>query len=463
MTQNTITDSFSIQGVGLHTGSKVNIKVRPAPEKHGIKFIRTDLEGHPSILAEVAFVSSTDRGTSLEQSGNVVHTVEHIMSALYGMNIQNVAIEIDGPEVPILDGSAKPYVEAIQRVGVTEQEAEKQEFVITETICIRDEETGAEIMAIPYDGFSVTVMIDYDTEVLGQQYAQMDSMSKYPEGIAPNRTFVFTHELEYLLSQGLIKGGDLENALVIADGKTPMDKMAELAGKLNKSGVDLKEKGVLNNTDLLFENEPARHKLLDLIGDVALLGKQIKGKIIAKKPGHGINVTFTKELKKHYLKAKKLKGMPHYDPTIPPVKDINDIKKMLPHRHPFLLVDKIVEINESYIVGVKNITGDEYFFPGHFPDNPIFPGVLQMEALAQTGGVLALSKMQKEGEKWDTYFLKMDNVKFKSMVVPGDTMIMKMELMAPIRRGIITMKGTIYVSNRIVSEGELTAQIVKSS
>lgn len=460
MKQRTIKQQVSLTGVGLHTGANVTATLCPAPENHGFKFKRVDLEDQPIIKADVAFVGSTNRSTTLQKGDASVSTVEHILSALIGCGLDNVLVEINGPEIPIMDGSAKPFAEAIQYSGIVEQKADRIYFEIESPISYKDEATGTELLAIPASDYQVTTMIDFNSKVLGQQYAFLDSIDKYVEEIASCRTFVFLHELEFLLEQDLIKGGDLDNAIVIAD--RPMDEEAlnALAVKLGRPDVKVDKQGVLNTVDLQFQNEPARHKLLDVIGDVALVGKHIKGKIVATKPGHTANVEFAKQLKKHYTDQLKLKGKPKYDPNQPPLFDCVQIAKLLPHRHPFLLVDKIIELTPTKVVGVKNVTFDEYFFRGHFPDNPVFPGVLQIEALAQTGGILALAQQDDPG-KWDTYFVKIDKTKFKQKVLPGDTLILKMELIAPIRRGIVQMQGTAYVGNKIVSEGELIAQIVK--
>lgn len=460
MNQHTIQKPVSFSGIGLHTGKYVNATLLPAPENHGRVFKRVDLEDQPLVKADVSRVVSTNRSTVLQKGDAQVGTVEHLLSALTGLGIDNVLIEIDGPEVPILDGSAMPFVKMIEEAGIEKQNELCEFFQIEEPISYRDELTGSELVVIPADRFQVTTMIDFNSEILGQQYAYLDNLNKYSKEIAPCRTFVFLHDLEYLLGQDLIKGGDLDNAIVIADRPVHQEQLDQLAHKLSKPSIKIDKEGVLNTVQLRFQNEPARHKLLDVIGDLSLVGLPIKGRVVATKPGHKVNVEFAKILKNKYLEQIKLKGKPKYDPNKPALFDAVAISKLLPHRHPFLLVDKIIEITKTSVVGIKNVTFDEYFFQGHFPNNPVFPGVLQVEALAQTGGILALS-LQEDPGNWDTYFVKIDKTKFKQKVLPGDTLILKMELLAPIRRGIVQMQGTAYVGDNIVSEGELTAQIVK--
>ena len=462
MKQHTIKRSASVQGVGLHTGKVVNLTFKPARTNHGVKFKRIDLEDQPIINADVNRVVSTTRGTTIEMGNAQVATVEHVLSAIFGMQIDNVLIELDGPEVPIMDGSAAPFVEAIRAAEIEEQEEDREYFEVLEPISYKDEQTGTELLILPSEEFEVTTMIDFNSPVLGQQYAKLEHFSDYETQIAPCRTFVFLHELEQLFKQNLIKGGDLDNAIVIVDRMMSQEELDELAKKLGKPSIKVEKQGILNTVALRFDNEPARHKLLDIIGDVGLLGRPIKGKILATKPGHKANIEVTKILKKRFQEQRKLKGKPKYDPDQKPLFDSVEIAKWLPHRYPFLLVDKIIELTEHHVVGIKSVTFNEYFFPGHFPNNPVMPGVLQIEAMAQTGGILALSTVENPSN-WDTYFLKIENAKFKNKVVPGDTLLLKMELTAPIRRGIVQMQATAYVGNKIVSEAELTAQIVKRS
>lgn len=462
MKQQTIKKAVTLKGVGLHTGENVTLSFHPAPVNHGLRFKRVDIENQPVINADVNRVVSTQRSTSIQNGDAVVSTVEHVLSALSGLQIDNILMEIDGPEIPILDGSAIQFVQALKEAGIEEQEEERDYFIIEEPIVYRDETTGTELMALPSDHFEVITMIDFNSPVLGQQYASISDMSTYENEIAPCRTFVFLHELEYLFKQDLIKGGDLSNAIVIANEKVSQDRLDEIAKLLEKPSLTVNQEGILNTLDLKFKNEPARHKLLDVIGDISLLGKPIKGKIVATKPGHTANVAFTKILKKKYQEQRKLKGKPKYNPDQEPVFDTVKIAEWLPHRFPFLLIDKILELSPNHVVGLKNVSFNENFFQGHFPNNPVMPGVLQVEAMAQTGGILALSTVEDPGN-WDTYFLKIENAKFKHKVVPGDTILFRMDLLAPIRRGICQMKGTAYVGNKIVSEAELIAQIVKRS
>ncbi len=458
MKQHTIKKEVSISGVGLHSGKKATLTIKPADANTGFVFKRMDLEDAPSIPAKIKFVVETNRSTTLGRGKATIMTVEHLLSALTGMEIDNALLEVSGPEVPILDGSAKLFVTLLAQAGRAEQEAERKEFVIKEPMTFVDEESGAEFMAFPAEKYQVTSMIDFDSEVLGQQFAELADIKDFKADIAACRTFVFLREVAYLADQNLIKGGDLDNAIVIVDKVLPEQEMLSLAAKLDRPALTITDKGILNNTALQYNNEPARHKLLDVVGDLALLGVPIKGKIVAKKPGHRVNTEFVKILNKQYQNQLKLGDKPAYDSSIPPLLDNVAVQKILPHRHPFLLVDKIISMTEDEVVGIKNVTHDEYFFPGHFPNNPIMPGVLQIEAMAQTGGILALSTTE-DPHNWDTFFLKIDDAKFKNFVVPGDTMIIKLKLLTEIKRGICQMHGTIYVGNKIAAEADLTALI----
>lgn len=461
MKQKTLSQSFSLEGVGLHTGKAVIIEFEPAEVNHGIRFMRVDMDDQPILIADVMQVVSTNRGTTIRNGEAQISTVEHVLSALTGTGVDNVLIKVNGPEIPIMDGSASHFVEGILKAGIVDQHLDREYFEIIEPISFRDEVTGTELLALPGDKFEITAMIDFNSPILGHQYASLHNIEDYATQIAPCRTFVFINELEVLFDQNLIKGGDLDNAVVIADRLMEQDELDRLAKKLGKQSIKVEKTGILNTTSLKYENEPARHKLLDVIGDLTLLGKPIKGKIVARKPGHTANIEFTKLLKKKLVEQRKLKGRPKVDPDQPPIFDIESIRKLLPHRYPFLLVDKIIEMTDNYIVGVKNITFNEPFFQGHFPGNSIFPGVLQIEALAQVGGVFVLSKVE-DPENWGTLLLKIDNTKFKYKVSPGDQLILKMELLSAVRRGICLMYGTAYVGSKLVSETELTAQIVRN-
>lgn len=457
--QRTLKEPLSFHGKGLHTGVEVNMTLLPAPENHGYVFKRTDLQGQPEITALAENVTDTSRGTTIEENGARVSTIEHVLSALAGMQLDNTIIELDGPEAPILDGSAREYVEAIQKSGVVEQNAERRYFKLKEKVEYYDEENGVHIIAYPDQMQSINVLIDYNSDVLGNQYATLEHWEDFKTQIAPCRTFVFLHELEQLVKLNLIKGGDLDNAIVIVDHEMPQEDIDRLSDLFNQPKIEVHE-GILNNLELRFSNEPARHKLLDMIGDLALVGRWFKAKIIATRPGHAANVEFARQLRQVMQKQLMKKHIPVYDPNKEPVYDINEIKKKLPHRPPFLLIDKTIYLDEKRVVCIKNVTLNEPFFTGHFPDEPVMPGVLLIEALAQTGGMLILG-LVPDPENYSTYFVKIDKVKFKAKVVPGDTLILKMDLLSPLRRGIAHMFGEIFVGDKLVCEGELMAQIVK--
>ncbi|RCW37402.1 bifunctional UDP-3-O-[3-hydroxymyristoyl] N-acetylglucosamine deacetylase/3-hydroxyacyl-ACP dehydratase [Marinilabilia salmonicolor] len=460
--QRTIQKSASLKGTGLHTGAEVILTLNPAPVNSGFSFKRTDLENTPVIRALADNVVFTERGTVLEENDARVSTIEHCLAALRGMGIDNCLIEVDGPEAPILDGSAHFFVQAIKEAGISEQEAEREYFIVKEKMIVEDPETGSSVIAIPDDGQNYQAMISFNNSMLlSNQYANMEGMEQFESEISNCRTFVFLHELEPLLKNNLIKGGDLDNAIIIIDKEVPQEELDRLAALFNKPSVEVKPIGILNNLDLHHSNEPARHKLLDVIGDLTLAGMPIKGRIIANKPGHKINAEFAKAVRKE-IKRRQLKAdAPEYDPNAEPVFDINEIKKLLPHRPPFLLVDKIIDLKDKTIVGVKNVTMNEPFFVGHFPEEPVMPGVLQVEAMAQIGGILVLSQVD-DPKKYSTYFLKIDNIKFRKKVVPGDTIVFKLEMITDIRRGVANMKGTAFVGDSIATEGEFMAQIVKN-
>jgi len=460
MKQQTLKGSIFLEGKGLHTGLSIRVGLHPSDADSGYYFVRTDIEGAPTVKADPDAVFSTARGTSLKAGDVEVHTVEHLLSALFGLGVDNARIELDGPEVPILDGSALPFVEAIKSVGIETQPAERIIFVPKKPIHYQDADSGAQISLYPSDAFELLTLVDFDSDVIGEQYAKLDDWSQYETSVAPSKTFVFVRDIEALMDQGLIKGGSLDNAIVIADEKVPESTLNRLSERLDRYEIKSTNKGILNQSDLRFANEPARHKLLDVVGDMALLGKYVQARIVAVKPGHKVNVAFTSLLKSEWLKCQKEDHCPEYDPSVPPVYTTQKIEQTLPHRFPFLMVDKIIELTENQVVGVKNISADQYFFQGHFPNNPVFPGVLQLEAMAQTGGILALSTVP-DPDNWDTYFLKIDKVRFKRKVVPGDTLILKLKLLGPIRRGICFMHAKAFVAKELVSEGELTAQIIK--
>lgn len=458
--QQTLKNKVTISGAGLHTGQNVNMSLCPAPVNHGFKFKRTDLEGQPTINADCDLVVDVSRGTTLEQNGARVSTIEHVLSALVGMKLDNVLIELDGPEAPIMDGSAYQFVEAIQQVGVEEQEAERNYFELDTNLSYKDKGNKIDMMAVPSDEYKVTVMIDYNSPILGSQHASIERIEEFVDYASSSRTFCFLHELELLLEHNLIKGGDLNNAIVVVDKVVEQDELDRLAVLFNRPDVQVKQEGILNNVELRHQNEPARHKLLDVVGDLALVGRPLKAKITASRPGHAANVEFAKVIKKYIKDQQKKEVIPVYDPNKEPVYDSVGISKFLPHKHPFLLVDKIIEMSDNHVVGVKGVTFNEPYFAGHFPDNPIMPGVLQLEALAQTGGILALSTVP-DPENYDTYFLIIEKAKFKNKVVPGDTLILKMELLSPIRRGICEMRGTAYVGDKIASTANLVAKIIR--
>ena len=448
-----------MNGKGLHTGVNLTVTFNPAPDNHGYKIQRIDLEGQPIIDAVAENVGETTRGTVLVKNGIKVSTIEHALAALYAAGIDNCLIQVNGPEFPILDGSAKHYVEAIKRVGITEQTAVKDYYIIKSKIEFRDEATGSSIIVLPDESFSVNALISYDSKILFNQFATLEDMDKFPEEIASARTFVFVREIEPLLGLGLIKGGDLENAIVIYERQMSQENYDKLADIMGVPHMDATQLGYINHIPLVWDNEPARHKLLDIIGDLALIGKPIKGRIIATRPGHTINNKFARQIRKE-IRLHEIQA-PIYNYNEPPVMDVNRIRQLLPHRYPFALIDKVIEIGANYIVGIKNVTVNEPFFQGHFPEEPVMPGVLQIEAMAQCGGLLVLNSMD-EPDKCSTYFLKIDGVKFRQKVVPGDTLIFRVELMAPIRRGISTMKGYVFVGEKVVCEAEFTAQIVKN-
>ena len=457
--QKTIKSEISLTGVGLHTGKEVKMTFKPAPANNGFTFVRVDLEGQPVIEADANYVVNTQRGTNLEKLGVQIQTPEHVLAALTGCDLDNVIIELNASELPIMDGSSKFFVEAIEKAGVEEQDAKRNVYVVKEVISFTDEATGSEILVMPSDNYCITTMVDFGTKILGTQNATMKSLSEFKDEFSDSRTFSFLHELEALLNNGLIKGGDLNNAIVYVDKEISAATMDNLKKAFGKENLTVKPNGILDNLTLHYPNEAARHKLLDVVGDLSLIGTRIQGKVIANKPGHYVNTQFAKKLAK-IIKIEQRNFVPTYDLHQEPLMDIHKIMETLPHRPPFLLIDRIIEMSENHVVGMKNVTMNEDFFVGHFPEAPVMPGVLIVEAMAQTGGVLVLSTVP-DPENYLTYFMKMDNVKFKHKVLPGDTLIFKCDLITPIRRGICHMQANAYANGKLVAEAELMAQIAK--
>jgi len=458
--QHTIASQVSISGTGLHTGVLVDMTLKPAAADFGIRFQRIDLPGKPVIKADCDLVTDTSRGTTLQVDDAKVNTVEHILAALVGMGIDNVLIELNATEIPIIDGSSEPFVDLIEQAGVQEQDAVKEWYCIDENIHHYDAAKRVDMLAVPSPEYQITTLIDFNSPVLGTQHADLKHLRDFKTEIAPCRTFCFLHELEMLLENNLIKGGDINNAIVVVDKPVTDEEMKNLAKAFRREKIEIKNEGYLNNLELRFPNEPARHKLLDIVGDLALIGYPIKAKIIASRPGHSTNIDFAKKIKQYIKKNLQSKDIPVYDPAKPAVYNIDYIEKKLPHRYPFLMVDRIIELTDKKVVGIKNVSFNEWFFLGHFPNNPIMPGVMQIEALAQTGAFLAFKLVGEEGV-YDTYLLKVDNCKFKSKVIPGDTMILKMELIAPIKKGFCQMRGTVYVGNKVATEADMVAQVVR--
>ncbi len=457
--QNTLNGSFSLSGKGLHTGLNLTVTFSPAPENHGYKIQRTDLPDQPILEAVAENVVETTRGTVLGKNDVKVSTIEHGLAALYALGVDNVLIQVNGPEFPILDGSAELYVKEIRRVGIKEQEAPKDYYVITHKIEIKDENSGSSITLLPDEDFSITTMIDFQSKFISSQFATLDNMEHFEKEIAAARTFVFVREIEPLLKAGLVKGGDLDNAIVIYERQTTQEALDELCDKTGAEHHDANVLGYIQHKPLVWENEPARHKLLDIVGDMALIGKPIKGRIIATRPGHTVNNKFARLMRKEIRKFEV--QAPVYDPNKAPVMDNNYIKRLLPHRYPFQLVDKVIELKEKSVVAVKNVTANEPFFQGHFPEEPVMPGVLQLEAMAQTGGIYILSLLD-EPERYSTYFLRIDNARFRQKVVPGDTLILKCVLISPLSHNIATMQGYAFVGENCVAEATFMAQVIKN-
>ena len=459
--QHTISKPVTLKGVGIHTGQEVNLTFKPTKENQGYVFCRVDLPEKPLIEANINFVVNTDRGTNLDKNGIKIRTSEHVLAALVGMEIDNILIELDAPEPPIMDGSSKYFVEALKKAGIKKQDAVREEYVVKEPISYYDEDSGSDITVIPSENYEVTAMVDFGTKILGTQNATMKNISQFNDEFSNARTFSFLHEIEMLLDNGLIKGGDLNNAIVYVDKELSDETMLKLKKAFNKEKLSVQSNGILDNLKLHYPNEAARHKLLDVIGDLALLGTRIKGKVIANKPGHYVNTMFAKHLSS-IIKSEKRNLAPKIDWSKPPVMDVNQIKNIIPHRPPFLFLDKILDISKDHIIGLKNVTMNEEFFNGHFPGKPIMPGVLQIEAMAQAGGVLILNTVP-DPKNYLTFFAKIDNAKFKTPVVPGDTLIFKCQLLSPLRRGICHMKAQAFVDGKLTSEAELMAKIIKKA
>ena len=458
--QRTLASAVTLTGKGLHSGLPVTLTFKPAPANHGYKFCRSDLPGMPLIEAIAENVTDTSRGTTLVQNGASVSTIEHVLAALHGTRVDNALIDLNGPEAPIMGGAASTFTEAINKAGFKDQREERNYFTVKQKITYSDEEHGVDLIVYPDDHLSINVLIDYNSKILGNQYAIMDSIDDFEKEICRSRTFVFFHELEPLFRMGLIRGGDLDNAVVILEKEVEQEEIDRISRLFNRPGINKHTAGILNNTELRYPNEPARHKLLDIMGDLALVGQPIKGKVVATRPGHYANTRLAKLIRQEIKKASKL-HIPVYDPSIEPVYTIEEIRRRLPHRFPFLMVDKVISLDENAVVGIKNVTFNEPFFQGHFPEESVMPGVLLVEALAQCGGLLVLSTVA-DPEKYSTYFLKIDKLKFKHKVVPGDTVILRMELVEPMRRGIVSMFGQAFVGNHLVVEGEMVAQVIKN-